>query len=132
MGQLPSRSDFAARQRQYHSKVRRAGVKMVIGWVVAIAAGTAVILATVKDGEMQPWSFAGPVICVLVFFGGGYLHDRRAKTIANEAGLACPACKRTLVQLDGKLALTTGRCPYCGEVVAAEDHSAASLAATRT
>ncbi len=75
------------------------------------------MISIADRGEMhwQAWVAFG--VSVTAIFGGAFYIDRQRIVIGREIDINCPHCKRQLLQLNVKLALTTGRCAECGEMV---------------
>jgi hypothetical protein len=42
---------------------------------------------------------------------------RQQQKLCRELGLLCPNCNKPLLELNAKLALTTGRCAECGSLL---------------
>ena len=117
MEPLPTRSEFAARQRDYASRFRRAATKtFVIGGVVFIA-GIVVTMAAADHADQRWLGWIGFGVASVAVFGGLFYLDRQRTLISRSAHVDCPRCKQPVLLLNAKLALTTGRCAECGEVI---------------
>ena len=119
---LPTRPEFARRLTAYRTEVSRGsrwanvlGFGLLVGSIGTLA-------ALPEPRKDNPW-FAVALMAglssylVYIVVLSGRLVDR----LARQNGLLCPHCGTRLTQLEGKLALTTGRCAGCGERVLAED-----------
>jgi hypothetical protein len=81
-----------------------------------LLAAIGVMIATSRFENNLP-AFVGFAVAMISTFAGLIHFERRRNQLAQESGIGCGSCSTPLWELNAKLALTTGRCAKCGEVV---------------
>ena len=112
----PTRAELAQRLRLFERQFRRSAILAFALWGLAFAIVCS--LAVAANDTRYEWMIGvGFALSLLFVFAGAFHLDRRRAKISREVGVTCGACGKALLQLNAKLALTTGRCPECGSLV---------------
>jgi hypothetical protein len=117
-----TRRELADRLRDYESSVKRRFVpRFLVLLFVCVFVPLIGSLCLLRLGAPQ-W-ICTPMI-LLSFVGApfwAWRGDVIYKTIIISHQVVCPLCGKPLLGFTGQLALTTGRCGGCGEVIVADD-----------
>jgi hypothetical protein len=117
-----TRRELADRLRDYESSVKRRFVpRFLVLLFVCVFVPLIGSLCLLRLGAPQ-W-ICTPMI-LLSFVGApfwAWRGDVMYKTIIISHQVVCPLCGKPLLGFTGQLALTTGRCGGCGEVIVADD-----------
>lgn len=118
-----TRQELSRRQREFAKDKRRQSV-LVIALALAVALIPFGIFIYLRTLDSPDWittmiSFIGTAAVPLVMWRG----DTQLRKLRQVHRVMCPHCGEALIDLTGKLALTTGRCGGCGEIIL-KDNSA--------
>src|SRR5262249_46562647 len=122
-GETMTRRELAGRQKGYQSELR--------GWS-AMPWISLLILVFVPFGiAIRLGSASAPdwIALLLMFLGSSavmtwaWLGDVRMRRLQRTYQVLCPRCGKALIGVTGELALTTGRCGGCGNVIVTDDTS---------
>ena len=112
----PTRSELAQRLRTFEARYQRTVILWLSlsGVVLVLSLGVVIATADTRFRWVGGCTF---LILILSIITVTVFLDRRRSQIARETGTACSGCGKPLLYLNAKLALTTGRCAECGELV---------------
>ena len=118
LGKTITRRELAARQKAFASaKVR----SLFPRWMAVLAAAVFLpfgIAALLRASG--PYDSIAVAISLLSFpgvFFWAWLGDVLTKRLQRDCQVVCPQCDKPLVGFTGELALTTGRCGGCGNII---------------
>ena len=109
----PSRVEFLARRQRLQRFMQFGNIGAIVLGVV----GALVVLVMLKQSGARigsDWISISFMASFLPFFFAGVV---AVKSYGRRYGASCPACNTPLIGALGQIAVASGRCGKCGEVV---------------
>jgi hypothetical protein len=101
---LRKRDEFARREKRFNL--------IYLPIFFGLLIGNLFLVSVIPENWGGWWLYLIGFFALLL--GNVWFTRRREKKVLSEAGLNCRSCRHPLFGVHGDLAVTTGRCAYCG------------------